>query len=154
MPGVEPGTQIAPGRGPYNARVADEAAVQVLETAHSAPNERVRGNFRVAQADSTLELVGWALGLGSPVVQLEVISNGEVVARTPPVIERPDIAEAFPGVAGAGTCGFQIAIEPSGRGESRLTVQVALKDGERAPLGELRVKTAHRRRRGLFRRDG
>ncbi len=124
----------------YNHRVADSPAVQVLELAHAAPSDRVRGNFRVEQATSTLELVGWALGLDSPVVQVEVVLSGQVVGQAAPREERPDIAETFPGVAGAGTSGFRIALEPHGRGRSQLRIQAALEDGGWAPLGDLRVE--------------
>jgi hypothetical protein len=108
----------------------------------------------VERLESKLELVGWALGLDSPVVQIEVVSGSQVVARTSPVVERPDIAEAFPEVTGAGTSGFQLAIEPSGKGKSHLRLQAALEDGELAPLGELEVTTSRVRRGGFFRRGG
>lgn len=122
-------------------RVADAPAVQVLELAH-ATCERVRGSFRVEPAASTLELVGWALGLDSPVARVEVVSNGQVVGRATLGEERPDIAEAFPGVAGAGASGFHIALEPRGSGKSHLRVRAALEDGQAIPLGDLRVETA------------
>jgi len=138
----------------YNRGVPDEPPVRILEMTHSTPNEQVSGHFRVEEVDSRLELVGWALGTDLPIVQVEVVSDGEVVARTPPVVERPDIAKAFPETAGAGTSGFQLAIEPNGAGVSRLAVQAALSDGGAAPLGELQVETARRRRKGLFRRGG
>lgn len=141
------------GSGLYNRAVAEEADVQISELVHATPNERVRGHFRVERQESKLELVGWALGTDSPVVQVEVVSGGEVVARTSPVVERPDIAQAFPDVDGAATAGFQLAIEPSGRGKSHLRLQAALADGELAPLGELEV-ASRGRRRGLFRRGG
>ncbi len=137
--------------GIYNPDVAEEPNVQIAELVHSTPNEHLRGHFRVERDESKLELVGWALGMDSPVVQVEVVSDGEVVARTSPVVERPDIGQAFPDVAGAATAGFQLAIEPSGRGKSHLRLQAALEDGQLAPLGELEV-TSRGRRRGLFRR--
>jgi hypothetical protein len=70
------------------------------------------------------------------------------------VVERPDIAQAFPDTPGAGTSGFELTIEPNGVGVSRLALQAALADGAAAPLGELQVETVRRRRRGLFRRGG
>ncbi len=83
---------------------------------HATDDDRLRGHFRVEQTDSKLELVGWAVGLDSPVVQVEVLSDGDVVAKTPPVVERHDIGEIFPDIDEAGTAGFQVAIEPSGGG--------------------------------------
>jgi predicted SAM-dependent methyltransferase len=139
--------------GLYNPGVAAEPEVQISTLVHSTPNEQLRGHFRVERLESKLELVGWALGMDSPVVQVEVVSGGEVVARTSPVVERPDIGQAFPDVAGAATAGFQLAIEPSGKGRSHLRLQAALQDGQLAPLGELEVMSRGRRR-GLFRRSG
>jgi predicted SAM-dependent methyltransferase len=139
-------------RRSYTAAMAQGPSVQVVELVHETPNDLVRGNFRVEDSDEGLKLVGWALGFDSPVTQVEVAVGDEVVARAPIVVERPDIAEAFPDVAGAETAGFQLVIQPSGRGRSRLQIQAALDDGERAPFGALDVIAAPRRRRGLFRR--
>jgi predicted SAM-dependent methyltransferase len=138
----------------YNPAVAQKPEVQISELVHLTPNEQVRGHFRVKRLESKLELVGWALGLNSPVVQVEVVSGSQVVARTSPVVERPDIAQAFPEVAGAGTSGFQLLIEPSGKGKSHLTLQAALGDGQHAPLGAMEVTISRGRRGGFFRRGG
>jgi hypothetical protein len=126
----------------HDPRVADAPGVQVLELAYAKPSERVRGSFRAEPAASTLELVGWALGIDSPVAWVEVVSNGKVVGRATLGEERTDIAEAYPGVEGAGASGFHIALEPSGSGRSRLTVRAGLDDGQAIPLGDLRVETA------------
>lgn len=138
----------------YNPGVAEEPEVQISELVHSTPNEQLRGHFRVERLESKLELVGWALGLDSSVVQIEVVSGSDVVARTSPVVERPDIAEAYPDVVEAGTSGFQLVIEPSGKGKSHLKLQAALADGKLAPLGEMEVTTSRGRRGGFFRRGG
>jgi hypothetical protein len=124
-----------------NATRAPEA-VRVLELSHASPSEAARGGFRVEPAARTLVLVGWALGLVSPVARVEVLSNGQTVGRATPGEERPDIAEAFPGAAGAGASGFHIALEPSGSGRSQLRVRAELEDGRQVPLGDLRVETA------------
>jgi predicted SAM-dependent methyltransferase len=139
--------------GHYNPPVAAQGEVQIGEFAHSTPNDRVHGHFRVERVDKGLALIGWALGVESPVIRVEVVSGGEVVASTSPAVERPDIEQAFPDVPGAGTCGFELTIEPSGSGKSHLLLQAALEDGELAPLGELEV-ISRARRRGLFRRGG
>jgi len=141
------------GGGLYNPPVTAQGEVQIGEFVHSTPNDRVRGHFRVERVDSGLALIGWALGIDSPVVRVEVVSGGEVVASTSPAAERPDIEQAFPDVPGAGTCGFELTIEPSGSGKSQLQLRAALEDGEPAPLGELEV-VSRARRRGLFRRGG
>jgi predicted SAM-dependent methyltransferase len=142
------------GSGPYNLGVADEQSFQIAEMVHSTPNEQLRGHFRVEQDDSALAIVGWVLGAASPVVGVEVLSGEEVIASTSPVLERPDIAATFPDVSGADTCGFQLAIAPSGKGKSRLGIRATLDDGEHAPLGELEVVIAGGRRKGFFRRFG
>jgi predicted SAM-dependent methyltransferase len=138
----------------YNGGVREEPEVQISGLVHSTPNDQLRGHFRVERLDSRLELVGWALGVDASVVQVEVVSGDEVVARTSPVVERPDIEQAFPDVTGSGTSGFQLAIEPSGRGKSQLRLEAALEDGQRAPLGEMEVTTSSGRRKGFFRRGG
>jgi len=118
-----------------------EGVVEVLEVTHATPAGRARGGFRIERADSTLGLAGWALGLDSAVAAVEVVADGEVVGRTAGGGDRPDIAAAFPDIAAAGRCGFDISLEPSGEGQSRLAVEAALEDGGRARLGELRVST-------------
>jgi hypothetical protein len=139
---------------PYNQRVPDAPDLEILEMTHAADDDRLRGHFRVERVDSKLELAGWAVGLESPAIQVEVLSGGEVVAKAPPVLERKDIAELFPNVDEAGTAGFQVVIEPSGGGTSHLTIQVELKDGEKVPLGEVKVATSRRGLKGLLRRRG
>ncbi len=146
----------------YNRAIAQEqgieqdkeAAVEIVDLTHATPDERLRCHFRVEQDGSTLQLVGWALGSDSPVLCVEVLSRDEVVATTAPTLERPDIAEAFPDLEGAGACGFRLAIEPSGKGQSRLELRATFADGERAPIGELEVRTPERRRKGILRRFG
>jgi predicted SAM-dependent methyltransferase len=138
---------------PASGDTTQERSMQIIEMSHATPNDRLQGHFRVQQEDSKLELVGWALGADSPVMSVEVVSAGEVVASTSAAIERPDIANAFPDVAGAGTCGFRLAIEPSGKGQSRLELRATLKDGEHAAIGEIEVSTPGRRK-GILRRFG
>lgn len=140
--------------GSYNSAVAEELKLQIAELTHSTPNDQVRGHFRVEQVGATLQIIGWVLGSGSAVVGVEVLAGTEVVASTSPVIERPDIAEAFPDVSGAETCGFQLGIEPSGDGSSHLELRATLEDGQHAPIGRLEVTTSRGRRKGFFRRFG
>jgi predicted SAM-dependent methyltransferase len=145
-------TGVSPS--PYNFPMSQGSGVQISELIHATPNEQLRGHFRVEDSEDGLELIGWALGFDSSVTQVEVVAGGETVARAPLVVERPDIAEAFPDVPGSETAGFQLVIQPSGKGKSHLKIQAALENGEKAPFGELHVVTARRARRGLFRRSG
>ncbi|MFP5389594.1 MAG: hypothetical protein ACLGG5_09900 [Thermoleophilia bacterium] len=126
---------------PAGPALTSAPAVEVLEVVQAEPSRRLRGSFRVELADSVLDLTGWALGLDSAVARVEVVADGEVVGSTEANAERPDIAAAFPDTAGAGRCGFGVSLAPSGRGESRLAVEVTLEDGARVGLGELRVET-------------
>ncbi len=135
---------------PYNPPMAQPSEVKILEVVHSTPNDLLRGHFRVEDSDQGLKLVGWALGQGDPVSQVEIVAGGHTVASAPVTVERPDIAEKFPDVAEARTAGFQLVIAPSGKGESRLKIEAALRDGGRAPIGEVHVVTIRRGRRGLF----
>jgi predicted SAM-dependent methyltransferase len=141
-------------KNPYNFPMSQTSGVQISDLVHETPNEQLRGHFRVEDTDEGLKLIGWALGFDSSVTEVEVVSGDEVVARAPVVVERPDIAEAFPSVPGSETAGFQLVIQPSGSGKSHLKIQAALENGEHAPFGELHVVTARRARRGLFRRSG
>lgn len=134
----------------YNAAVVQPPPITVSDIVHLTPNDDLRGHFRIEQSGSTLELIGWVLGSNAPVEQVSVITGGKVVARSPAVLERPDIGQAFPDVEGADTCGFKMALEPLGDGRSYLLVQAELQGGNAAPLGELQVETARRRRKGLF----
>jgi len=143
----------APGNRPfsaYNAAVVQPPPITISDIVHLTPNDDLRGHFRIEQSGSTLELVGWALGSNAAVDQVSVVTGGKVVARSPAVLERPDIGQAFPGVEGADTCGFKMVLEPLGDGRSHLLVQAELQDGNAVPLGELQVDTARRRRKGLF----
>jgi hypothetical protein len=126
---------------PPGPALASTPAVEVLEVVHAEPDRRLRGSFRVERADSVLDLAGWALGLDSAVARVEVVADGEVVGSADADAARPDIAAVFPDIAGAGSCGFGVSLEPSGEGQSRLAVEARLEDGDRARLGELRVET-------------
>jgi predicted SAM-dependent methyltransferase len=134
----------------YNAAVVQPPPITVSEIVHLTPNDDLRGHFRIEQSGSALELIGWVLGSKAPVDQVSVVAGGRIVARSPAVLERPDIGESFPEVEGSDTCGFKMTIEPLGAGRSNLLVQAELQDGEAVPLGELQVQTAKRRRKGLF----
>lgn len=146
--------RMEPLAGVHNRDITQEHSMQIIDMTHATPNDRLQGHFRVEQEDSKLEFVGWALGADSPVTSVEVVSAGEIVASTSVAIERPDIAKAFPDKAGAATCGFRLAIEPSGKGQSRLELRATLKDGDHAAMGELEVSTPGRRRKGILRRLG
>ncbi|HSC21063.1 MAG TPA: methyltransferase domain-containing protein [Solirubrobacterales bacterium] len=137
----------------YNPPMPQPSGVKILEVVHSTPNDLLRGHFRIEDSEEGLKLIGWALGMESPVSQVEIVAGDSTVARAPVAIERPDIAEKFPQAAEAKTAGFQMVIAPSGKGESLLKIEAALENGERAPIGEVHVvsnQPTRRARRGLF----
>lgn len=112
------------------------------------PGERVRGHFRARSGDGrTVEIVGWALGREQPATAVEVLADGAVAGRTSVALERPDVAEKFPEVAGAASAGFRLELVAKGRGEGQLDVFAVMEDESREPLGRIVVKTG---RRGLL----
>jgi hypothetical protein len=118
-----------------------QAAPEIVELIHSTPTPRLHGHFRVENSGArTLSLIGWALGTETPVIKIELLSNSKVVGHTVPLIERPDIAEAFQDIPTAAKCGFNLSVEAEGGGISRLVLQAELSDGRREPIGELVVR--------------
>jgi hypothetical protein len=127
---------------------------EIVDVVHTTPNELLKGHFRVEKRDEgVLELIGWALGERSQVARIEVRCGDAAIAASEPSVKRPDIAEAFEDRPEAGACGFEIAIEAQGEGESHLELEAQLEDGTATPLGALRVKAPRRRWRELFRRS-
>jgi hypothetical protein len=57
-----------------------------------------------------LALGGWALAEEKPVLGVELLHRGQVVARAPADLPRPDIAEAHPSLPHAAACGFQLSL--------------------------------------------
>jgi SAM-dependent methyltransferase len=99
--------------------------------------------------DGPLRVVGWVVGERSPVSEVEVVSDHEVVGRAAVDIPRPGVAERFDGVQGADAAGFDLKLEPSGKGVSELLVTAVLADGSRSAIGTIRVDVT---RRGMLSR--
>jgi SAM-dependent methyltransferase len=135
----------------YNFRVAVDE-LEILDVAPD-PGERVRGHFTVRKGeDDRVEIVGWALGNEVPAVEVEVVADGSIAGRTSLAVDRPDVAEKFPGVAEAATAGFQLELAAKGKGESQLEIFAVLKDDSREPLGRIVVKAGKRGLLGALRR--
>ena len=85
----------------------------------------------VATQGEQLLLHGWIVPGDGPPDAIEVIARtGNTHAAAP--LARPDVAEAFPGVAGAERCGFAAALPASGfahNGEFDCVLR-ALRSGE------------------------
>lgn len=104
------------------------------------PTPNLWGAFRVKSSEGNrLELVGWALGAASEVKEIEVLAGGSVVGSAAPNIARADLAEEFPDRRSASTCGFEVALEALGNGESSLELRAILEDGTEVAMGEIRV---------------
>lgn len=137
---------------PYNARVPADG-LEIVDVAPD-PGQRLKGHFRVRDGEgSKLEIIGWALGQEVQATEVEVLVEGVVAARAPIAVDRPDVAERFPGVAGAATCGFRIELMAKGKGESQLEVYAVMDDEAREPLGRILVKMNRRGLLGAFRRS-
>jgi hypothetical protein len=94
--------------------------------------------------DGPLRIVGWVVGDRAPAREVEVVSEGEVVGKAAVDVPRAGVAEKFAGVAGADAAGFDLKLEPSGKGVSELLVQAILGDGSRAPFAAIRVDVMRR----------
>jgi len=130
-----------------------DTLVQVEEFTSALPNDDLWGSFKVKNVDgSRLELIGWALGTSSEVARIEIVAGDTVVASIAPSLPRAEVAQEFPDRESAASCGFEVAMEANGKGQSTLVVRAVLDDGSEAPLGEVRVVAPGRRWGGVFRR--
>lgn len=89
------------------------------------------------------QVVGWVLGADRPAVAVELVAGGDVVAQVPVRVARPDLADAYPDVPGAGCSGFRtqltiVLAEP----HVDLEVQAVLDTHERVPFATIRLRTA------------
>lgn len=89
--------------------------------------------------DGPLRIVGWVVGDRAPVREVEIVAEHRVVGRATVDVERPGVAAQFAGVAGADAAGFDLRLEPSGKGVSELLVTAVFDDGSRVALATIRV---------------
>jgi Methyltransferase domain len=137
---------------PYNARVPADG-LEIVDVAPD-PGQGLRGHFRVRNGeDSKVEIIGWVLGHEAQATEVEVLVDGAVAGRAPIAVDRPDVAERFPDLAAAATCGFRIELMAKGKGESQLEIYAVMDDEGREPLGRVLVKTNRRGLFGAFRRN-
>jgi hypothetical protein len=124
--------------------MTSDASITVEDLRVTMPNDDLWGSFRVKSAEGErLALIGWTIGIQSDVRQIELVSKGAVVASVTPELERPDLADVHPD-RDVSSCGFEIAIAATGRGQSQLELEAALANGRRGHRGTLTV-TMHRR---------
>jgi hypothetical protein len=85
------------------------------------------------------DLRGWAVGERSPAAAVLLLRNGALIRRLAVDLERPDVADAHPGLAAARRSGFfgtvsALALEP----RFELQVDLRLEDKTRLPLAVVR----------------
>jgi Methyltransferase domain len=137
----------------YNRRPAMTATSEVLDASLTG-QEGGGGDLKAAHLDGPvagtrvedgpLRVVGWVVGERSPVREIEVVSEHKVVGKAPVNVPRPGVAERFPEVAGAEAAGFDLKLEPSGKGVSELLVTAVLEDGSRSAIATIRVNVVRR----------
>ena len=115
-----------------------------------------RGHLRGAHIDFpnagsrsdvySFDVAGWALGKFSPVVAIEVVHEGRSVFEIPVLIDRPDVAAAFPGMPGGERVGFSASLGAlSVRREFEILLQAKLESGQAELVGSVRGERAELR---------
>jgi hypothetical protein len=126
--------------------MARRVSVEVLDVSpvESDGEDLIAGSIRPlpAQDDGSLTITGWVIGRGSRATAVELVDGDEVVGHAAVGLKRPDIAEVFPNVAEAGTCGFRVTMQAEGQGESELLARAILDDGTQVPIRSVRVKVS------------
>jgi glycosyltransferase involved in cell wall biosynthesis len=108
--------------------------------------ERLTGfflDYPLAGASSeatAVDVWGWVLGRSVPAVAVEIVHDGRVIRRAPVNVHRPDVAAAYPAVAGAEFSGFQTTLRMLGVVQTELGVRAVLKDQTRVGLASLRAR--------------
>jgi glycosyltransferase involved in cell wall biosynthesis len=88
----------------------------------------------------TVEFSGWAIGEESPVVAVELATEGRAFRRLPIGLSRPDLKDAFPDYPDAGDAGFGTDVSlVGGPPEQTIEVRAVLKDQRRAVIGSVRT---------------
>jgi hypothetical protein len=111
----------------------------------------VKGNVNAHQNPRGLAIVGWTLGISDPVRDISVLAEGNLLARAPLDVERPDVADLFGALPDTATPGFHLILEPDGVGTGELTIVAHLDEERQIELATLRV-TATPPARSLLRR--
>jgi hypothetical protein len=85
-----------------------------------------------------IEVMGWAIGSGQPVVAVELWCDGRLARRAPTTLARPDLEAVFPDVPEAGSAGFRAAVSAFG-GDALMEIEVraVLADQRRVPLARI-----------------
>jgi Methyltransferase domain len=133
--------------GGYNRRPSMAASIDVTDvdvTGRDLGDDLLAAHLDGPVAGShfegdSLRIVGWAVGNRSPVKEVEVVSEQEVVGRAVVDLPRPGVADKYPDASGADSAGFDLTLSAGGRGAGELQVSAVLEDGSRAALGVVKV---------------
>jgi hypothetical protein len=88
-----------------------------------------------------LALGGWALGQDKPVLGVELLHRGHVVARAAANLPRADIAKAQPAFPYADSCGFELNLDLlATREEIELEARAVLDPVNRVPIARLAAR--------------
>jgi hypothetical protein len=88
-----------------------------------------------------LALAGWALAEEKPALGVELLHRGHVVARAPADLPRPDIAELYPALPHAGSCGFKLNLDlATTREQVELEARAVLDPVQRVPIAKLTAR--------------
>jgi hypothetical protein len=119
------------------------AAVRISEVRVEERPELLRANLeRPVEGELVdelwLPLAGWALAPGGEVVNIQIDQGRQPLRRLARGVPRPDIALAYPEVAGSGSAGFSLALEAARLPREFDLRLSALIDSDAIPLGRIR----------------
>jgi hypothetical protein len=124
-------------------QLAEVLAVAVADVSPDGPLLGASVDAPVAGrkvATQAFEIGGWVLGRAETADEVEVVLDGTVLARAPVRHPRPDIAEAYEGVEGAASAGFEVVLDAS-RAPAEAELELRARFGAaRISIGTLRLR--------------
>ena len=94
-----------------------------------------------SQFDSdTIRVAGWIVGRSSRVSVVGIVHDGTILQKASVDVRHARAHKLFPDVAGAEKSGFRTTVEVPASPEFDLVMLAVLQDGDRAPLGTIRVR--------------
>jgi glycosyltransferase involved in cell wall biosynthesis len=126
------------------------ALVEIADVSNRAAPDLLGGHIDRPLAGATVdahtvEFSGWAIGDGTPVVAIELATEGRAFRRVPVGLARPDLAQAYPDNPGSGIAGFGTDVSlVGGPPEQEIEVRAVLKDQRRAAIGSIGARSRWR----------
>ena len=91
--------------------------------------------------NGALNIAGWVLGKNSPVVAVEVISEGKVLQKLKMNVTRSDVIKAYPQAPVGENCGFETDLPLTGLPEvADIVIEAVLADDSRACVGNISLR--------------